>query len=188
MVSKVQGYLTGKLLVAMPHMQDARFYKSLVFVCGHDENGAMGLIINQNVDNLNTQDLFTQMGMPANSCPNFPVFVGGPVEGSRGFVLHTSDYVAPSTLLVMNTFGLTSTVDILSVIAQGNGPRQMILALGYAGWGPGQLDSEIQSNSWLHIDADEELVFQVPPSQKWHKAIEQLGVQEIMLSESMGHA
>jgi putative transcriptional regulator len=188
-VSHLEGYLTGRLLVAMPHMQDSRFYKSLIFICGHDENGAMGLVINQHVDNLTVHDLLTQMGLPLeHSAPSFPVYAGGPVEGGRGFVLHTPDYENASTLMIKGRFALTSTVDILSVIGQGEGPRRLILALGYAGWGPGQLDAEIQSNGWLHLDADEDLVFNTRPPQKWHKAIERLGIQEIMLSADFGHA
>lgn len=189
MVSHLKGYLTGRLLVSMPHMQDSRFYKSLIFICGHDENGAMGLVINQHVENLTIHDLLVQMGLPVDEkALSFPVYAGGPVEGGRGFVLHTTDYQNASTLLIKDQFALTSTVDILSIIAQGGGPRRLILALGYAGWGPGQLDAEIQSNGWLHLEADEELVFNIKPLQKWQKAIERLGIQEVMLSGDVGHA
>ena len=189
MVSHLKGYLTGRLLASMPHMQDSRFYKSLIFICSHDEKGAMGLVINQHVENLTMQDLLLQMGLSFNSAwASCPVYAGGPVEGGRGFVLHTPDYENANTLLIKNRFALTSTVDILSTIGQGEGPRKLILALGYAGWGAGQLDAEIQSNGWLHLEADEELVFNTAPLQKWHKAIERLGVQELMLSPELGHA
>lgn len=188
-ISQLSGYLTGCLLAAMPHMQDVRFHKSLIFLCGHDENGAMGLVINRHLEGLTLEDLFQQMDItPQEIHQNCPVYFGGPVEGGRGFVLHTSDYQQSSTLLIGEDYGITATVDILSSIAEGNGPREVILALGYAGWGPGQLDAEIQSNTWLQLEADEELIFRTPPSKKWEQAISKLGIEESMLTGDLGHA
>ncbi len=182
------GYLTGHLLVAMPHMQDGRFYKSFIFICGHDENGAMGLVLNQKVENLTVHDLLVQMGLPSEVRDrDIPVYAGGPIEGGRGFVLHTPDYQNETTLLIGDKFALTSTVDMLSVMMEEEAPP-MILTLGYAGWGPGQLDKEIESNSWLYVEADEELVFQTQADQKWVKALEKIGCQDFMIAREVGHA
>lgn len=188
-ISKISGYLAGSLLVSMPYMQDTRFHKSLIFLCGHDQNGAMGLVINRHLEGLTLEDLFQQMDMPPPSNSyNCPIYSGGPVEGGRGFVLHTSDYQQSTTILVGKDYAITATVDILSAIAAGTGPREVILALGYAGWGPGQLDIEISSSTWLQIEANEGLVFQTPPLQKWARAISQLGIEESMLVGDYGHA
>lgn len=188
-VNEFSGYLTGKLLVSMPHISDPRFYKSLVFVCGHDENGAMGIVINRVLEELTLKDLFQQMDMEVSPvCDNYPIHFGGPTEGGKGFVLHTLDYQQPATLLVNDQYGVTATLDILTAIADDKGPSHSILALGYAGWGPGQLDAELQTNHWLELDPDADLVFHTPYWQKWGAAITKLGVDAAMLTPESGHA
>ncbi|MGL5784568.1 MAG: YqgE/AlgH family protein [Alphaproteobacteria bacterium] len=188
-ISEFSGYLTGSLLVAMPHISDARFHKSLVFVCGHDENGAMGLVVNRVLEEITLKDLFQQMNMETSPvCESYPIHFGGPVEGGKGFVLHTADYQQATTLVINDQYGVTATLDILSAIAEEKGPKFSILALGYAGWGPGQLDAELQSNNWLEVEPDENLIFQVPYWKKWEAAISKLGIEEMMLTPDLGHA
>lgn len=183
------GYLTGQLLIAMPHMQDPRFERSVIYLCVHNADGAMGLVINQLADELSFPDLLEQLGIEsAGDSVGVPIHVGGPVESGRGFVLHTSDYAQGSTIQVNESVSLTATVDILKDIAEGRGPRQALLALGYAGWGAGQLDGEIQQNSWLNVNADETLLFGDDPDIKWEQSLAKLGVDLSLLSGEAGHA
>jgi len=183
------GYLTGQLLVAMPNMQDTRFERSVIYLCVHNADGAMGLVINQIADELSFPDLLDQLGIetPGNEV-GLPIHVGGPVESGRGFVLHTSDYAQGSTIQVNDLVSLTATVDILRDIAEGRGPRRALLALGYAGWGAGQLDGEIQQNSWLNVNADESLLFGDHPDTKWEQSLAKLGIDLSLLSGEAGHA
>jgi putative transcriptional regulator len=188
-ICEFSGYLAGSLLVSMPHISDARFHKSLVFLCGHDENGAMGLVVNRVLEDITLKDLFQQMDIESSPvCEKYPIHFGGPVEGGKGFVLHTADYRHPTTLVINEQYGVTATLDILSAIAEEKGPKSSILALGYAGWGPGQLDAELQSNNWLELEPDEQLIFQVPYWKKWNSAISKLGIEEMMLTPDLGHA
>ena len=151
-------YLTGQLLVAMPAMGDPRFSRSVIYMCVHNEEGAMGLIINKIADALSFQELLIQLDIKKLSgAPQFPVHFGGPVDSGRGFVLHSSEYNRDGTIKVADGMALTATIDILQDIAEKRGPEKFLLALGYAGWGVGQLDSEIQQNAWLHVPADQEL-------------------------------
>ncbi len=183
------GYMTGQLLIAMPQMEDSRFARSLIYVCAHTAEGAMGLVINRAVDNVTFHDLLRQLNiMPGQPSPPDPILFGGPVETGRGFVLHSSDYVRDATLLVDREVGLTATLDILKDIAAGHGPRRSLLMLGYAGWGPGQLDAEIQANGWLNTAADEALIFDHDLETKWDKALAKLGVDLSTLSVEAGHA
>jgi putative transcriptional regulator len=183
------GYLTGQLLIAMPSMRDARFARTVIFMCAHNQNGAMGLVINRLVGAITFPDLLDQLGIQKTAdTEEIRVHFGGPVESGRGFVLHSSDYNQDSTLEVDSKVALTATIDILRDIATGSGPRQRLMALGYAGWGPGQLDLEIQDNGWLHVEADDELIFGDDLSNKWERAIGKLGVSVSMLSDEAGHA
>ena len=182
-------FLDSKLLLAMPGLEDPRFDRSVIYVCSHDESGAMGLIINQELENLNFEGLLEQLEIDTSGeTPDIPVHVGGPVEPGRGFVLHSADYVQDSTLVVSETLALTATVDILRAMAEGHGPLHSLLALGYAGWAPGQLEQEIVANSWLTADADDEIIFFTEFEQKWTRAMAMLGVNISMLSSDSGHA
>lgn len=183
------GYLTGQLLIAMPHMKDPRFERSVIYVCVHNAEGAMGLVVNRLADELTFPDLMEQLGIETGQDrSDLPIHIGGPVESGRGFVLHTSDYKQGSTIRVDDGVNLTATVDILKDIAEGRGPRQALLALGYAGWGAGQLDGEIQQNTWLNVPADETLIFDTDLAHKWERSIAKLGVDVSLLSGDAGHA
>lgn len=185
------GYLSGQLLIAMPQMTDPRFEHSVVFMCAHNSDGAMGLVVNKLVDSLNFTDLLRQMELEIEADDldeRIQVHFGGPVESARGFVLHTPDYCSEATMQVDNGFAMTATVDVLRSIATGGGPAQAIFALGYAGWAPGQLDSEIQSNGWLNVTADHSLVFGRGHEDKWRQAVAKVGVDPSLLSSEAGHA
>ncbi len=181
--------LAGQLLIAMPGMQDPRFAKTVIYLCAHGPDGAMGLVVNRLLDSLSFSDLLEQLGIetPAAGEP-IEVRFGGPVESGRGFVLHSADYVQEATLVVDDEIAMTATVDILKAIASGSGPKRRLLALGYAGWGEGQLDSEIKANGWLHVQADDELVFGTDMDSKWEQAMGKLGIDPRMLSDTAGHA
>lgn len=182
-------YLTGRLLIAMPTMLDPRFARTVIYMCAHNDEGAMGLVINRLIGSITFPDLLEQLGIDHSQVSDrIRVHFGGPVESGRGFVLHSGDYTQDGTLQVSSDLALTATVDILRDMADGGGPRLSMLALGYAGWGPGQLDAEIQANGWLHGDADEALVFDDDLDGKWQRAIGKLGVDISMLSGEAGHA
>ena len=185
------GYFSGQLLIAMPQMTDPRFEHSVVFMCAHNSDGAMGLVVNKLVDSLNFTDLLRQMELEIEADDlddRIQVHFGGPVESARGFVLHTPDYCSEATMQVDNGFAMTATVDVLRSIATGGGPTQAIFALGYAGWAAGQLDSEIQSNGWLNVSADHDLVFGRGHDDKWRQAVAKVGVDPSFLSTDAGHA
>lgn len=182
--------LSGRLLVAMPGMGDPRFTHSVVLICAHSEKGAMGLIVNKPARDIDVNDLLKQLDIEVapGSAP-IRVHFGGPVECGRGFVLHSADYdVTQSTLQIDRRFGMTATLDILQDIAWGNGPGDAILALGYAGWGPGQLEDEIRRNGWLICDASSEIVFGDADDGKWQAALKSLGVDALLLSSEGGRA
>ena len=184
-----QGFITGQLLVAMPSMRDPRFTRTVIYICAHTSDGAMGLVINRLVGSLSFPDLLEQLGIPTSpASQHIRIRNGGPVETGRGFVLHSSDYLEDATLRVGEQVGLTATLDILRDIASGQGPKRSLLALGYAGWGPGQLDAEIQANGWLTVPADAALVFDEDLEGKWDRAIGKLGISHAMLSGEAGHA
>ncbi len=184
-----EAYLTGHMLIAMPGMQDPRFDKSLIYMCAHSPEGAMGLVVNRALESLTFPDLLEQLEIDCVADDErINVHFGGPVESGRGFVLHSADYVQEATLVVDSEVALTATLDILRAMAAGDGPRQSLLALGYAGWGPGQLDSEIKANGWLHVAPDTDLLFGADLDGKWERAIRKIGIDPRMLSEDAGHA
>ena len=181
--------LTGQLLVAMPQMADPRFARSVVYLCAHSADGAMGLVINRLIDSLTFDSLLEQIGVERTDAGgSMPIHFGGPVESSRGFVLHTTDYLQDSSLVIEDDIALTATVDVLKAIARGEGPRRRVLALGYAGWAAGQLDAEIQANGWLLVPADIDLVFGLDNEAKWQQAIAKIGIDLSLLSSEAGHA
>ena len=182
-------YLSGQLLIAMPGMTDPRFEKSVIYVCAHNSDGAMGLVVNRAIDSLTFPELLQQLEIdPAAGNDSVRVLFGGPVEQARGFVLHSPDYLQDARLVVDENVALTATIDILRAIAEGKGPANCLLALGYAGWGAGQLDSEIKSNGWLSVDADVDLVFGCDLDEKWERAMAKIGIDPRMLSDDAGHA
>lgn len=177
------------MLVAMPAMSDERFTRSVVYLCAHTEDGAMGLVVNKLLDSLTFPDLLEQLGLESsNRGDQIRVHFGGPVESARGFVLHSTDYVHDATMMVDDNIALTATVDVLKAMASGEGPNRSLLALGYAGWAPGQLDAEIQANGWLMVPADEDLVFGEDVGSKWHQAINKIGIDLSKLSTESGTA
>ena len=181
--------LAGQLLVAMPQMADPRFARSVVYLCAHSADGAMGLVVNRLIDSLTFQNLLEQIGVEQSAAADdMPIHFGGPVEASRGFVLHTADYVQDSTLVIEDDIALTATMDVLKAIARGEGPQRRVLALGYAGWGAGQLDAEIQANGWLLVPADLDLVFDDDNDSKWERAMAKIGIDLSLLSSEAGHA
>jgi len=182
-------FFSGQLLIAMPGMRDERFAKTVIYMCAHTEEGAMGLVLNQVLESLTFPDLLEQLEIDEGDATDLvPLHFGGPVEAGRGFVLHTSDYRQDATLEVDDGVALTATVDILKAIARGYGPRKSLLALGYAGWGPGQLDNEIRANGWLQAPANPELIFGIDYDDKCEQAIATLGINHRMLSDEAGHA
>jgi putative transcriptional regulator len=192
-----RGYLDGQMLIAMPTMGDERFTRSLIYVCAHSSDGAMGIIVNQPAAHISFPDLLVQLDVVgASELIELPpcagvvkVLKGGPVETSRGFVLHSSDFfIQDATLRIGEGICLTATVDILKAIARGAGPKHAILALGYAGWAPGQLETEIQDNGWLHCDADPDLIFGGDVEEKYQRALRKIGIDPGMLSNEAGHA
>jgi len=182
-------YLTGKLLVAMPYIMDVRFAQAVIYVCGHDEKGVMGIMINRPLHTLMFSDLLQQLDIdyPENYV-DIPMHQGGPMEIGRGFVLHTSDYVTEATVIMPSGLALTATLDILRAISVGEGPHQAILALGYVGWQAGQLEKEYQSNFWISVDATPELVFNLNLEDKWRLSMASLGIDPKVLSLEAGHS
>ena len=186
---KTPQYLTGQLLIAMPGMPDPRFQRAVVYVCAHNAEGAMGLVINRLFGSITFASLLEQLDIQASRpTEDMRVHYGGPVESGRGLVLHSTDFVREGTMMVDDDVALTATIDILRAIADGRGPRHSLLALGYAGWGPGQLDAEMQANGWLTVDSDQSLMFDSDLDTKWERAIAKIGVSLPMLSGEAGHA
>jgi putative transcriptional regulator len=183
-------FLDGQLLIAMPAMGDLRFERAVIFLCAHSAEGAMGLIVNKPAPDLSFADLLSQLKIPSTiDLRGTRVHFGGPVEHGRGFVLHTADYaVEESSLNVSPEFSMTATVDILQDMARGEGPRRALLALGYAGWGPGQLEAEIAANGWLTAPADAELVFDARDADKWGAALRSISIDPRLLSAEGGRA
>lgn len=182
--------LDGQLLIAMPGMGDPRFERSVVFLCAHSADGALGLMVNKPTRQLSFQSLLEQLDLDIGEPKrDIRVHFGGPVDNERGFVLHSSDYTAEAaTLRVGDRFGMTATLDVLEDIARGNGPTSALLALGYSGWGPGQLEDEILQNGWLTCEADPELIFGSDDDGKWEAALASLGVDPLTLSPTAGRA
>jgi len=192
-----RGYLDGQMLIAMPSMRDERFARSLIYVCAHSSEGAMGIVVNHPAPNIKFPELLVQLEVISDAerielpsrAGTVKVLRGGPVETGRGFVLHSADFfIDNSTLPIDEGICLTATLDILKAIARGTGPESAVLALGYAGWSPGQLENEIQENGWLHCTADSELIFGTDNDGKYEKALKKLGIHLGMLSSEAGHA
>ena len=183
-------HLNGQMLIAMPGMGDPRFDHSLVLLCEHSDEGAMGLIVNKPSGDIDLAALLEQLSIDgAEAHAGERVHFGGPVEMGRGFVLHSDDYESSvTTLAVRDGIRMTATLDILEDIGRGRGPAKRLMALGYAGWGPGQLESEIAANGWLTCTADPRLVFDLPDPEKWQAALESIGVAALALSSEGGRA
>jgi putative transcriptional regulator len=180
--------LTSHFLIAMPAMSDPNFSRTLTFICEHNERGALGIVVNRPID-VTLAALFRQVEIeaPASPLADQPVFYGGPVQFDHGFVLHRPVGAWKSTLPV-GDIGLTTSRDILEAMSTGNGPRQHLVALGYAGWAPGQIEDEIRRNGWLTVAADLDVIFNVPPEARYVAAMNALGVNAANLSEEAGHA
>src|SRR6201987_4118507 len=190
-------YLDGQLLIAMPVMADPRFERSVIYMCAHSAEGAMGIMVNRPAGSIDFPELLVQLNIInkdeqiklPETAETLKVLRGGPVDTGRGFVLHSSDFfIENATLRIDDGICLTATVDILKAIARGSGPKHAILALGYAGWAAGQLESEIQDNGWLHCDADPELIFGCDIEEKYDRALRKIGIDPGMLSNEAGHA
>jgi putative transcriptional regulator len=185
------GFLTGKLIIAMPAMSDPRFKRSVICICAHSENGAIGLIINKLVESLSFSKISKQLKLNRNGMNvgySGGIYFGGPVETGRGFILHSADYSIKGSTVINEQITMTASTQILQALADGEGPKKSIIALGYAGWGPGQLDAELQANAWLSIDSDQELIFSNKIADKWDKAFEKIGVTPALLSSDYGRA
>jgi len=181
--------LTGQLLIAMPGMEDPRFAQSVVFLCAHTPEGAMGLVLNHPLAAPSFEDLLKQLDIkPVPPARSIRLCHGGPVENARGFVLHTADWTGEGSLRVDDALALTASLDILKVIAEGGGPRESLLALGYAGWSPGQLDEEMRKNAWLTAPADAALLFDDQHETKWRRALAKLHIDQAHLAGTAGHA
>ncbi|OAN42976.1 hypothetical protein A6A04_09740 [Paramagnetospirillum marisnigri] len=188
-VQKTSGYLAGQILIAMPQMEDERFARSIVYLCAHSADGAMGIVVNRLFGGITFPQLLEQLDIPPTpECEQIRIHFGGPVESGRGFVLHTADYIQENTMMVADGVALTATVDVLKAMAAGTGPSQSLLALGYAGWSSGQLDSEIRENAWLNVPADADLLFGRDLEHKYEQAIAKLGIEVGLLSADAGHA
>ncbi|MGL5734266.1 MAG: YqgE/AlgH family protein [Beijerinckiaceae bacterium] len=192
-----RGYLDGQFLIAMPGMIDDRFAKAVIYMCAHTSEGSMGLIVNHRAPKVQLPDLLVQLDIVPDASAirlngrnqRINVLRGGPVDTGRGFVLHSSDFYAEtSTMPVAEGLCLTTTVDILRAIARGEGPERALLALGYAGWSPGQLESEIQQNAWLSCEADPDLIFDDGVETKYERILRKLGIDPMLLSSTAGHA
>ena len=184
-----EGFLTGQLLIAMPAMEDERFAHSVIYLCAHTPEGAMGLVLNRPLENPKFDELLRQLDVaPQPPARRIRLCAGGPMDNARGFVLHTTDWTGEGSLRVDEGVALTASLDVLKAIAEGKGPREGLLALGYAGWGPGQLDAEIQQNAWLSVPADETLVFDGDDDTKWRRALAKLKIDPLLLSGAAGHA
>ena len=183
--------LANHFLVAMPELKDPNFYQTVTLICQHDENGALGVVINRPIESLALHDVLSQLELDVKIAPPSrpePVYAGGPVHNELGLVLHEDLGEWQSTIPVGEQMGLTSSRDVLESIADGTGPKKVLLSLGYAGWGAGQLESEIHQNSWLTVEAQPDLVFATPPHERWGKSMETMGLDLSRLVSGAGHA
>jgi putative transcriptional regulator len=184
------GFLLGKLLIALPGMPDPRFEKSVIFMCAHSDQGAIGIIVNKPFEGLSFRELVEKLDVQVTADePGPPIMFGGPVGTGQGFVLHTAEFPkSEATMPVTPDISLTASVDILRAIAEGRGPRKALFALGYAGWGPGQLEGELTTNGWIHCDADKRILFDLENDSKWRAALGTLGADISGLSAEAGRA
>ena len=180
--------LTNQFLIAMPGLADPIFQKSVTYICQHNKEGSLGITVNRPI-NMNIAELFSQMkiNLQDDQIANTPIFAGGPVEPNQGFVLHTSDKSWQYSLTINKDFMLSSSKDVLQAIATGDGPEQFLVALGYAGWGEGQLEKEIIANSWLNCQANKEILFDLNSEKRWHAAAQLMGVDINLISTETGH-
>jgi len=181
--------LSNHFLIAMPGLQDSNFYRTVTYICEHDEQGAMGIIINRPLD-FDLADILNQMEITPESTESIhqPIFSGGPIQTERGFVLHSTGQSWDATVQVTPEISITTSRDILGAIASGKGPENSLVALGYAGWSEGQLEQELTSNAWLSGPADSQIIFTQPPEQRWKAAAQLLGVDLNLMSGEAGHA
>lgn len=187
--SAATNYLTGQVLVAMPGMPDPRFAKTVIYMCDHSDKGAMGFVLNRPEASLDFKELLDHVGLAEVELQRaIPIHIGGPVDAGRGFVLHSNDYGSDETVKVDSICAITASIDILRDIAGGAGPDKCILVLGYSGWAPGQLESELQDNGWLHAPADEELLYGTDSAHKWDHALKKIGISASHLSATGGRA
>lgn len=181
-------FLTGRILLAMPGIGDPRFEHAVIAMCVHDDNGALGVGIGHVLEGIGLHRLMEQLGIDAGTAPDAPVHFGGPVEPSRGFVLHSLDWGGEGTAQAADRWALTGTLDILKAIAQGRGPSRWLVTLGYAGWGEGQLDDEMHRHGWHVVDGDDDLIFDVPADKRWTRAFHGNGIDPRLLSPASGNA
>ncbi|MBB5019337.1 putative transcriptional regulator [Chitinivorax tropicus] len=181
--------LTNHFLIAMPNMADPYFQRTLTYVCEHNENGALGIVVNRPID-LTLESLFDQIGLSLNreDLADVPVYFGGPVQMDRGFVLHNPLGNWQSTLAMNDSFGLTTSKDILQAVGEGRGPNRLMITLGYAGWDAGQLEQELAQNAWLTVEASQDIIFEMAPEDRYEAAISRLGIAFGNLSDQAGHA
>lgn len=185
----VNSWLTGQFLIAMPMMPDPRFAHAVIYVCSHGPNGAMGLIVNRLFVEADFRMLLEQLDIKAaGEAPDLPLHFGGPMEVGRGFVLHSGDYLREGTIRIDENISMTATVEILQAIVDGGGPERVLMALGYAGWGAGQLEEEMKANGWLTAPADEGILFGAAIDTKWERSLGKIGISPLMLSAEAGHA
>ena len=180
--------LSGQLLLAMPGIGDPRFEKAVIAMCAHDENGAVGVALDRLVPQIGFHQLLDQLGIEPGLAPDREIHLGGPVEQQRGFLLHSTDWIGADTLLVEGRWGFTSTLDILRAIAEGGGPSRWLVALGYAGWGEGQLDGEMRRHGWFPTRGDDTILFERPASQRWELAMRGAGIDPHLLAATSGRA
>lgn len=181
-------YLTGQFLLAMPGIGDPRFERAVIAMCAHDDAGALGIGIGETIEGLSFHDLLRQFEIEAGDAPDVPVHFGGPVEPRRGFVLHSTDWSGQDTISVGGRWALSGTIDVLRAIADGVGPRHWLVALGYAGWGEGQLDEELTRHGWFSTDADTQLLYEVDAAERWAKGFATAGIDPRLLANSTGTA
>jgi putative transcriptional regulator len=181
-------FLTGKLLLAMPGMSDPRFERAVIAMCAHDEEGALGIGIGHQRAGISFRGLLEQLGLDPGDAPERPVLHGGPVEPGRGFILHSTDWGGQDTIMVPGIGALSGTIDILRAIAEGRGPKQWVAALGYAGWGPGQLDQEMTRHGWFTARGGEKILFDTPVSDRWEAAFKVEGIDPALLTGQSGEA
>ena len=181
-------FLVGQLLLAMPGIGDPRFEHAVIAMCSHDEGGALGIGIGAHVPGIGLHALMRQLDLDPGEAPDAPLHAGGPVEPNRGFVIHSDDWAGEGSVDVAGRWRLTATLDVLKALAEGRGPSRWLAALGYAGWGAGQLESEMSRNAWLSVSADPDIIFDVPPEDRYPAALKLLGIDPIMLAGDAGHA
>lgn len=181
-------FYSGQLLLAMPGIGDPNFERSVIALCAHDENGALGINIGQEIPGLGLRELLAQFDLPGDKVPDLPVLRGGPVERQRGFVLHTLDWGGQDMLHVGNQWGLSGSLDVLKAISEGKGPGRFVIALGYAGWGQGQLDEEMTRHGWFVAPATDHLLYDMPARERWAAAWSASGIDASLLATRSGHA